>query len=63
MEKSMEKLWSVEDVAEYLGVPVATLYQWRTKDYGPKARRVGRFLRYRPQEVESWLDSLTVSTR
>lgn len=51
-------LWTVRDVAGYLRVPVQTLYTWRTTGYGPKARRVGKYLRYRPDEVMEWLDRL-----
>lgn len=25
-----KRLWTVKDVAEYLGVPVGTLYDWRS---------------------------------
>lgn len=52
---SMEKLLSVDEVADYLGIPVNTLYQWRHKGTGPTAFRVGRFLRYDPGAVRSWL--------
>ena len=55
----MPKLWTVQDVAEYLGVPVATLYTWRTHGRGPTARKVGKYLRYKPEDVEAWLDALT----
>ncbi|MBD5829919.1 helix-turn-helix domain-containing protein [Janibacter melonis] len=51
----MEKLLSVEEVADFLGVPVNTLYQWRHEGTGPTAFRVGRFLRYDPAEVRDWL--------
>jgi DNA-binding transcriptional MerR regulator len=51
-------LWTVRDVAEYLQVPVQTLYFWRSTGYGPKARRIGKYLRYRPDEVAAWLDQL-----
>lgn len=44
------------EVAEHLQVPIATLYVWRTRDKGPRASRVGRHLRYRWADVESWLD-------
>jgi len=54
----MERLWTVDDVANYLGVPVKTLYQWRHRGYGPPSRRVGRYLRYRPDDVIAWFDSL-----
>ena len=49
-----DRLWSVEDVSAYLGVPVETLYQWRKRKYGPPAGRVGRHLRYEPDEVRAW---------
>ncbi|WP_430869263.1 helix-turn-helix transcriptional regulator [Demequina aurantiaca] len=40
-----------------LGVPEQTLYGWRTQGKGPRGIRLGRHLRYRAQDVESWLDS------
>jgi excisionase family DNA binding protein len=53
------KLWTVRDVSEYLGVPVGTLYDWRGKGYGPRARKVGRHLRYQPDQVREWFESLS----
>ena len=53
-----DRLWSVDDVSEYLGVPVKTIYQWRTRGAGPHGRRVGRHLRYRPSDVVGWFESL-----
>lgn len=50
------KLWTIQDLADYLGIPVNTLYQWRTKGYGPEGRRIGKYVRYRPQDVETWVD-------
>jgi len=55
---TVSKLWTINDVAEFLGVPVKTIYQWRTKDYGPPGKRVGRYIRYRPDDVISWFDQL-----
>lgn len=45
-----------EQVAEHLGVPVSTLYQWRTRGVGPRGIRVGRHVRYRWEDIEAWLD-------
>ena len=53
---NMERLLSADEVAEFLGIPVATLYQWRHKGCGPEAYRVGRHLRYEPAAVRAWLD-------
>jgi hypothetical protein len=51
-------LWTVHDVAAYLRVPVQTLYAWRAQGSGPEARKVGKYLRYRPQDVTAWFESL-----
>jgi excisionase family DNA binding protein len=59
MDGRMEdRLWSVQDVSEYLGVPVATVYAWRSAGTGPPGRRMGKRLRYRPQDVRDWVASL-----
>jgi predicted DNA-binding transcriptional regulator AlpA len=55
---STNKLWDVKDVSEYLGIPEQTLYQWRTKGYGPPGRRVGRYVKYIPADVIEWFRSL-----
>jgi len=53
---SAERLWSITDVSEFLGIPVGTLYQWRHRRIGPRASRVGRHLRYHPADVRAWVD-------
>jgi predicted DNA-binding transcriptional regulator AlpA len=49
------RLWTAQEVSRFLGVPVATLYQWRYLGTGPTAFRVGKYLRYDPAAVWSWL--------
>jgi len=49
-------LWTVQDVAGYLRVPVHTLYAWRAQGTGPRARKVGKYLRYRPADVVAWFE-------
>ncbi|WP_329616670.1 helix-turn-helix domain-containing protein [Streptomyces brevispora] len=46
------------DLADLVGVPVETVYQWRRKDTGPRGFRVGRHLRYDPEDVRAWVASL-----
>ncbi|MFZ2044624.1 helix-turn-helix transcriptional regulator [Trebonia sp.] len=43
------------DLSAYLGVPVPTLYRWRRCRCGPPGHRVGRHLRYVPDEVLAWV--------
>ncbi|TQL50579.1 excisionase family DNA binding protein [Ornithinicoccus hortensis] len=48
------KLWWIDDVALYLGVPRQTIYSWRQKNYGPPAIKVGKHLRWHPSTVIAW---------
>jgi len=48
-------LLSTSELATFLGVPVATIYAWRQKGYGPKGIRIGRHVRYRKEDVDTWL--------
>ena len=54
MDKT-ERLMTLGDLSEMLGVPVATLYGWRHRGEGPKGYRIGRHVRYRRSAVEEWL--------
>ena len=48
---------TMTEVAEMLGVPLRTLYQWRSHRAGPIGYRVGRYVRYRRSTVEEWLET------
>lgn len=50
-----ERLWTPDETAQFLGVPRSTLYQWSYRGEGPKVFKVGRHLRYDPNEVMRWL--------
>lgn len=54
MKPVQDRLWTAEETAAYLQIPKATLYQWRYLGVGPKAGRVGRHLRYDPEDVKAW---------
>lgn len=56
-DAAINRLWSVQEVAEFLGIPVSTLHQWRYLGTGPDAYLVGRHLRYNPAVVRSWLEN------
>ena len=55
------KLLTITDLSDHLGVPVNTLYQWRTMGYGPTGRRIGKHVRYRPEDVDSWVEQQGVA--
>lgn len=49
-----DRLWNFQDVSDFLGVPVGTLYQWRVRGEGP-AFKIGRHVRFDPDRVRAWL--------
>lgn len=51
-----EPLMTAEELAEFLSVPIKTIYQWRSKRCGPTGIRVGRYVRFRRRDVDAWLD-------
>lgn len=55
-----DKLMRPDEVSEFLNVPVSRLYQWKARRYGPTAIVVGRGLRYRRSDVESFLEQQSV---
>ncbi|MFF0493434.1 helix-turn-helix transcriptional regulator [Nocardia sp. NPDC004068] len=56
MELPENRLWTVEEVAYFLDLPVKTLYQWKWRGEGPPVRKMGRHLRYDPVKVRAWVD-------
>ena len=51
-KKSTEPLMTLPELSEMLGVPIDTLYGWRTRGQGPVGYRIGRHVRYRRAAVE-----------
>lgn len=56
--RGAERLLSAQELALYLEVPVKTIYTWRHRNTGPRGFRVGKHLRFRWCDVESWLADL-----
>ena len=53
--KRLDELLSPQDLADYLDVPLSTLYDWRWRGEGPKGFRAGKHIRYRRSDVEEWI--------
>ena len=51
----LEPLLTSEELANYLQVPIKTLYEWRSNGTGPSAYRFGKHTRYRACDVQEWL--------
>ena len=56
IEKRTESLLTVAEVAHWLGVAEGTLRYWRHVHRGPRSLTVGGAVRYRPSDIEDWLE-------
>jgi len=52
----LEPLLYVGELAAYLGVPVSTVYDWRTRGLGPRAFRFGKHLKSAVSDVRIWIE-------
>lgn len=61
MKTMSEHLWTIQDVADFLGVSKATVYRWRTynPDRLPPALELGSSVRWVPEQVMEWAKSRT----
>jgi hypothetical protein len=46
---------SPQDLADWLHVPVKSVYVWRQTGRGPRGTRVGKHVRYSRRAVADWL--------
>ena len=54
MSEDAEYLTTAE-AAELLRTPIGTMYQWRHRNEGPPAHRIGKRLLYNRDELIAWI--------
>jgi len=54
-EARRSPLATTREVAEFLGVLMSTLTQWRCRRVGPRYCKIGRHVRYRWVDVEEYV--------
>ena len=55
----MANLMTETEVAKRLNVSRASLRRWRVLKRGPTFMKIGGLVRYRPEDLEAWLDALS----
>jgi excisionase family DNA binding protein len=54
----MQNFVTEKEVARQLNVSLASLRKWRLAQRGPRFVKVGALVRYRPEELERWMETL-----
>jgi excisionase family DNA binding protein len=52
----LSRLLTVQELADLLQIPAKTIYTWRYKRIGPPAVPMGKYLRFRVEDVAAWLE-------
>jgi predicted DNA-binding transcriptional regulator AlpA len=54
---TIEPLQTEHDVARVTGMSVASVRRWRLLHQGPKYIKMGAAVRYKPEDISTWLES------
>ncbi|MGI8989558.1 MAG: helix-turn-helix transcriptional regulator [Bryobacteraceae bacterium] len=54
---TLETLLNEHDVARVTGLSVASVRRWRLLRQGPKYLKIGAAVRYKPEDISTWLES------
>lgn len=55
-ERGLPLVLSPAQLAAELGVPLKTIYTWNAAGASPTAMRMGKHVRYRRADVETWME-------
>jgi excisionase family DNA binding protein len=54
----MQNFLTEKEVARQISVSLASLRRWRLLQHGPRFVKVGALVRYRPEDLEQWMEAL-----
>lgn len=57
-----DRLLTVGEIANYLGVQQSTIYKWTHQEFIPHVK-IGKFVRFKTDEVDDWISKKSVNGR
>ena len=58
----MEKLLSIDEISELLGIAKATIYSWTSQNKIPHIKLSSRILKFRESEIIDWIEKKAVNS-
>jgi len=55
-EQPSKQLLNERELATTCGISVLTLRKWRSLRRGPRFLKIGHLVRYRPEDVDEWIN-------
>jgi predicted DNA-binding transcriptional regulator AlpA len=56
-QSTSQRLLNERQVADSCAISVLTLRKWRGEGRGPRYVKIGALVRYRPEDVDAWIQS------
>lgn len=56
-QSTPQRLLNEHQVADSCAISVLTLRKWRGEGRGPRYVKIGTLVRYRPEDVDTWIQS------
>jgi predicted DNA-binding transcriptional regulator AlpA len=56
-QNTPQRLLNEHQVADSCAISVLTLRKWRVEGRGPRYVKIGTLVRYRPEDVDAWIES------
>ncbi len=56
-QSTPQRLLNERQVADSCSISVLTLRKWRSEGRGPRYVKIGPLVRYRPEDVDAWIQS------
>jgi len=56
-QSTPQRLLNEHQVADSCAISVLTLRKWRGEGRGPRYVKIGTLVRYRPEDVDAWIQS------
>ena len=54
-------LWTIDDVAGFLGIAPKTVRKWQLNGTLPFVKLGGKLVRFRPPDIEAWVNGQVVT--
>jgi excisionase family DNA binding protein len=58
----MERLLSIDELKEFLGVKKATIYSWTSQNKIPHVKLSKRLVKFREKEIMAWIATKSIIT-
>jgi predicted DNA-binding transcriptional regulator AlpA len=56
-QSTPQRLLNEHQVADSCSISVLTLRKWRSEGRGPRYVKIGALVRYRPEDVDAWIQN------